>query len=158
MRKYLRKIVHNLWDLRREDREQDVIHIVPLEVITSNKEFLSYITGCNNRLGHRQVRGLLKLAAFCRNPTLVEARQENLRSKCLAFWNIPDNPKANIPKFSVEILKKFIRNPEFMLVQAKTIKSREEADTYCKNIRDWQLVPMFSEDPTNSCSFFAGIV
>ncbi|CAB0004345.1 unnamed protein product, partial [Nesidiocoris tenuis] len=46
-------------------------------------------------LGQRQVVNLMKIAAFCRDPNLVEARQAELRSKCLKLWDVPDRPRAS---------------------------------------------------------------
>lgn len=45
------------------------------------------------RLAEKQLLGLMKLAAFIRNPSLVEPRQDELRAKCLQYWQIPDRPR-----------------------------------------------------------------
>jgi hypothetical protein len=52
----------------------------------------------------RQVTGLRKIAAFCKDSNLHENRQAEIRDRCLKFWKIPDavrkippmeNPKAS---------------------------------------------------------------
>jgi hypothetical protein len=38
----------------------------------------------------RQIIGLAKIAAFCKDQTLYETRQKDIREKSLEFWKIPD--------------------------------------------------------------------
>lgn len=54
----------------------------------------------------RQVTGLRKIAAFCKDSNLREDRQAEIRDRCLKFWKVPDavrkippieNPKVNCP-------------------------------------------------------------
>lgn len=51
IRKYLRKIVYKLWDLKNTQKNQteDIRYIVPMEVITKDLEFMNFITDSNNR-------------------------------------------------------------------------------------------------------------
>lgn len=44
------------------------------------------------------------MATFCRNPSLTDPRQEELRKKCLELWQIPDKDKKSIQHISVEDL------------------------------------------------------
>jgi hypothetical protein len=39
---------------------------------------------------HRQIIGLAKIAAFCKDQSLHEFRQREMREQCLKFWKIPD--------------------------------------------------------------------
>lgn len=55
-------------------------------------------------LGKRQTVGLEKLAAFCRNTSLVETRQEELHKKCLEFWKIPNLCRIPHPQFTADEL------------------------------------------------------
>lgn len=66
------------------------------------------------RLGKNQLNGLKKLAAFCRNPLLVEHQQELLRSQCLQFWRIPDHSKVLKTNIRVDDIKKFIDKPGYL--------------------------------------------
>jgi hypothetical protein len=46
---------------------------------------------CNkNSLLFRQIIGLAKIAAFCKDQSLAELRQKEIRNQCLYFWKIPD--------------------------------------------------------------------
>lgn len=64
----------------------------------------------NRSIGANQVVGLLKLIAFCQNPTLIEPRQEDLRVECLKYWRIPDVPKIPLPRFTTDDLLKLAVN------------------------------------------------
>ncbi|CAF4349903.1 unnamed protein product, partial [Rotaria sordida] len=44
-------------------------------------------------LGEHQIRNLRKIRAFVSNATLRDNRQNEVRSKCLQLWKIPDEPR-----------------------------------------------------------------
>ena len=77
--------------------EVDVRDIVPEDIILDDEKFTEYMVESNNTLGERQVVALSKIAAFCKDPTLREFRQEEIKNQCLQFWQIP-NEARKAPK------------------------------------------------------------
>lgn len=43
VREYLRKIVHELWDLRSKNSDADVLEIVPVDLIKKDVQFFEYL-------------------------------------------------------------------------------------------------------------------
>jgi len=76
----------------------DILHIVPLDILTNDQGFYDYLTESNNALGMRQMVNLAKIAAFCKDVTLREDRQSELRKQCLDFWKIPDKARTAPPR------------------------------------------------------------
>ncbi len=54
----------------------------------SDRSFVDYLTRSNNDMGERQVVGLAKIAAFCKDQNLVEHRQGEIKDKCLHEWKV----------------------------------------------------------------------
>ncbi|KAJ4444703.1 hypothetical protein ANN_06500 [Periplaneta americana] len=91
--------------------DQDIVEIVPLEIMTSDDNFYNYIIQSNNSLGERQVVNLVKIAAFCRDTNLTEPQQAEMKRQCLSYWEIPDKLRTAPPRVAPdakcdEILKK----------------------------------------------------
>ena len=81
-------------DLQGNTRSStDVLKLVPDSMINGDKEFFSYMKTSNNEIADMQAVGLTKIAAFCRNETLHEWRQAELRVQCLDFWRVPDEAR-----------------------------------------------------------------
>ncbi|KAJ8919707.1 hypothetical protein NQ315_006235 [Exocentrus adspersus] len=157
IKKYLWTIVERLWELRN-DPEGDVLEIVPLEVIKADANFFSYISESNNKLGTRQVVGLQKLAAFCRDPSLVEFRQEELRKKCLKFWRIPDLGKVPQVQLTAEELSSLLLDkPEILQVQAREVNDLQTFKSTFSDVSDWYYCVMHSSIQSNNCCFYAGV-
>lgn len=50
IRRYLRKIVNKLWEMRHvDDNSSDIIEIVPLDILKGARQFFEYIRQINNR-------------------------------------------------------------------------------------------------------------
>ncbi|CAF3911063.1 unnamed protein product [Rotaria magnacalcarata] len=71
----------------------DVQSIVPMSILKGNQKFYEYIRNSNNQLGDTQIRNLKKIRAFVSNPSLKDDRQSDIRTKCLQFWEVPDEPR-----------------------------------------------------------------
>ncbi|KAG8042517.1 hypothetical protein G9C98_005151 [Cotesia typhae] len=78
----------------KNDPNKDVIELVPLDILQGDENFFMYLKESNESLGSKQVVGLLKIAAYCEDPTLNEKRQFQLRKKCLQYWNLPDQSRT----------------------------------------------------------------
>ncbi|CAH1979734.1 unnamed protein product [Acanthoscelides obtectus] len=157
IKEYLWKVVKRLWEIS-ECSDVDVLEIVPLEIIQSDRAFCDYIRQSNNRLGERQIVGLQKLAAFCRNPTLVDTRQEELRKECLEYWQIPDKPRCALPSLSIDdVLNAIIDRPEILLVQPRELDSIDNFTHTVQDVEDWHYCSLYSSQVTNHCNFYVGI-
>lgn len=52
--------------------------------------FLYFKINNFNYYHNRQIIGLAKIAAFCKDQNLFEHRQKEIREQCLKFWKVPD--------------------------------------------------------------------
>ena len=77
----------------------DVVEIVPRHLLTEDPEFYQCLFESNNNVGMRQVINLSKIAAFCKDVTLREDRQSELKKQSLYFWKIPDKARYFIVFF-----------------------------------------------------------
>lgn len=105
---YLHRVNYRLEELSRLGCKNDVTHIVPLELIKANQEFYNYIFDSNNILGKRQVVNLAKIAAYCKDVTLREDRQSELKKQSLEFWKIPDRARTAPPRYFVQSAYYFV--------------------------------------------------
>ncbi|CAG5095818.1 Similar to CG6379: Cap-specific mRNA (nucleoside-2'-O-)-methyltransferase 1 (Drosophila melanogaster) [Cotesia congregata] len=80
--------------LLKDDPNKDVIELVPLDILQGDENFFMYLKESNESLGSKQVVGLLKIAAYCEDPTLNEKRQSQMRKECLQYWNLPDQSRT----------------------------------------------------------------
>lgn len=115
------------------------------------------------------------MAAFCRNPTLIETRQEELRKQCLKLWQIPDKPKEAIQQIPIkDLLSTVIDRPgtlitviliylviyrlfaEILLVQPREINNLKDLNLKRSDIEDWHFCWMCSSRKSPLFSFFVG--
>ncbi|CAG9816211.1 unnamed protein product [Phaedon cochleariae] len=155
IKKYLWNIVKRLWSLR-DNSEVDVLEIVPLEILKRDDQFYEFIRETNNRLGAKQVIALEKLAAFCRNPTLIEVRQEEIRNRSLKYWQIPDNPKIFTPQLNLDdFLNSVTKEPEIFHCQPKQISNIENFNLTISDAEDWHYCCMYSSEKTSNDNIYA---
>ena len=69
----------------------DIIEIVPMDILTGDHEFSEYVTRSNDDIGQRQIVSLVKIRAFHQDANLHETRQREIRDQCLKSWKVPDN-------------------------------------------------------------------
>ncbi|CAG5045967.1 unnamed protein product [Parnassius apollo] len=81
-----------LW--RGLDREEDITGLVPLSVLQEDTAFFDYIYKSNCMLGERQIKNLLKIAAFSKDKNLSEPNQALMRTECLELWQLPDKVRT----------------------------------------------------------------
>lgn len=158
IRRHLSNINQEMWDNR--DSDTDVRELVALDILFRDKEFVDYITESNNRLGHNQIVGLIKIAAYCSNPELKEARQAEYRSKCLKLWNLPDKmrqaPEMKSPDaLLAELLRDWNGDKSFMTEQAVRLDSKDKLGRRIIKVPDWYFVPLSrSEDNARDTATF----
>lgn len=160
VRNYLRKIVNDLWNMRkvRKETDVDIVEIIPLELIKGDSTFYNYIRSQNTKIAEVQTESLRKLALFCKNPNLIDEKQVQLRSKCLEYWHIPNLPRAPAKKFTTDdLLNIAIQKPEYLYVQSRIIKNLKELQEQVVDVHDWIYVPLASSMMSNNCHIFAGV-
>jgi cap1 methyltransferase len=96
-------------------------------------------------IGKNQIVGLLKIAAFCHDPELLEKRQSEIRKQCLELWKLPDdsrhahNKKSN-EQYYADLLgakwhkEKFFNAPDIDLENPQKIQS------LIHSVHDWYFV------------------
>ncbi|CAG9786792.1 unnamed protein product [Diatraea saccharalis] len=72
------------------DSDDDVTELVPLNVIQEDSKFFEYIFSSNCVLGEKQIKNLLKIAAYSKDKSLKESNQATMREQCLKLWHLPD--------------------------------------------------------------------
>ncbi|XP_063919988.1 cap-specific mRNA (nucleoside-2'-O-)-methyltransferase 1 isoform X2 [Zophobas morio] len=159
IRTYLRKLVDRLWEMKNgADSNFDITEIVPLSILKRDQKFYSYIFNSNNRIAKNQTINLQKLVTFYRNPLLIDHRQEELRKRCLEYWQIPDKPKVPVSKYVVEdLLEETLHNRELLFVQSRKISCLADFKEIGEHLEEWHYVPMQCRENTNICNFYAGV-
>lgn len=137
---YLSK-VNRLLSMR--DENNDVIELVPLDVLEADTEFIRYVRNSNDLLGEKQIVSLLKIAAFCEDPTLIESKQADMRKECLKYWNLPDKtrvrPQISKPQDKIhEILSDSIT---LLGCDATKLKTDNVRNTILNQPYDWYCMP-----------------
>ncbi|CAG0880869.1 unnamed protein product [Cyprideis torosa] len=84
--------------LGKGDKKRDVRSMVPLSVMKDDEGFLEYITRSNEEFGRKQIINLAKIRVFCKDNTLLETRQGEMRRRSLELWEIPDKARM-APRF-----------------------------------------------------------
>lgn len=74
--------------------KEDIVEVVPLELLDGDDNFFEYIFTSNQRLGQIQVIALSKIQAYCKNSNLHDPRQADMREMCLKRWKIPDEVRT----------------------------------------------------------------
>ncbi|XP_077298711.1 cap methyltransferase 1 [Arctopsyche grandis] len=93
-----------LWKYTHEKSQEDIVELVPLDVLRSDAGFFNYMCRSNNIIGRGQIISLLKIKGLHNDRTLLdflryegdlnhEDKKADIRKKCLEFWEIPDTPK-----------------------------------------------------------------
>lgn len=124
----------------------DVLELAPLEVMQNDREFFDYIFNSNNLIGKNQIIGLMKIAAFCHDPELLETRQAEIRKKCLTQWNLPDESrKKPITRSSEQVCAqllepKWLKERQFMNAPERQLESVEHLKIHVHSMLDWYFV------------------
>lgn len=146
---------------------KDIVNIVPLEIMKEDKAFFEYIVNSNNKIGKKQIIALVKVIAYCRDTSLEEIKQGDLRKKCLDYWGVPADARKAPPKLSPEeAFLSILSNPEegAKAIPADVImKSREKELSLINlsevfdSIYNWHCAVLGnSQKSENSLTFFLG--
>ena len=87
-----------------------------------------------------------KIAAFCKDQTLRELRQAELKDQCLHFWQVP-NEVRKAPRFTPahERLNDLLKgaSPSFMLNKGTIMKERRppvEFQLFLKDVSNYSFL------------------
>ncbi|KAE9416868.1 hypothetical protein Angca_006557, partial [Angiostrongylus cantonensis] len=140
VRVFLKRINLKLDELAKANSTQDVVSIVPLEIMRNDEAFTTYLKTHNERIAVRQSTYLRKYLCYAKNKSLVDKDQAALRDGCLKYWLVPNKKpirrgaehhqihpdqylgkftkkiyghedfNARLPKFTVELLTQKVLN------------------------------------------------
>ncbi|XP_076294327.1 cap methyltransferase 1 isoform X2 [Lasioglossum baleicum] len=150
------KYINNI--LLKNDENNDVTHLVPLEELEKESLFLQYLRESNNYLGKKQITGLQKIAAFCEDTTLIEPNQAILREECLKYWDIPDEsrtmPKRMKPQ---DKLRSLLLDSTFLSKNPKVL-TKETISAISQQPHSYYWVPCATKnDDENNATFYLGL-
>ncbi len=134
----------------------DVLELVPTDLMERDVEFLEYMVKSNNTLGERQILGLTKIAAFCKDETLLETRQPQMKKECLEYWNVPNEarkaPDSDPADF---IVKTLLKEEEPFLSEKGTMLTPQNLTGLMHSAYDFKFVLLAGND--ESRGFFLGL-
>lgn len=139
--------------LLKNDAAKDILELVPVERLISDPEFFNYLKESNEVLGHKQIVGLKKIAAYTENKSMFETRQKTMREDCLKHWGLPDEarvlPRRQLPHVRAQALLE----SSMSVLEKKSDKGipRLTRDSVTKNVlanntHDWFCVPSSAGD------------
>lgn len=164
-------ITHYLYNINRHlnkmgtGADRDVVSIVPLEIMKEDKGFFDYVVSSNNKIGKQQIIALQKVITYCRDTSLEEFRQGDLRKNCLEYWNVPQDARKAPPKLSPEEAFQGIRAREGLKeIPLDTIYSSPEKELTLINlpetfdsIYNWHCCVLGNPQKSeNNLTFFLG--
>ncbi|XP_013196993.1 cap-specific mRNA (nucleoside-2'-O-)-methyltransferase 1 [Amyelois transitella] len=112
---HLFKVNKMLGKAAEDEHPHDIPQLVPLSVMQEDTEFYNYIYKSNCVLGERQIKNLLKIAAFSKDKSLKEPCQAKMREECLKLWNLPDqvriHPERHGPEDTLKCMLSLVKTP-----------------------------------------------
>ncbi|XP_011176005.1 cap-specific mRNA (nucleoside-2'-O-)-methyltransferase 1 isoform X2 [Solenopsis invicta] len=148
--------------LLTRDDSNDVIELVPLDVLEADRKFINYIRNSNNILGEKQIISLQKIAAFCEDTMLVERQQAIMKEECLKYWKLPIQTRVRPPLSkptdkAQEILGEDLR---LLRCEATKLKSDNVRSTIFNQLYDWYCMPCGSSpyvEIDKQATFYLGL-
>ncbi|XP_076396759.1 cap-specific mRNA (nucleoside-2'-O-)-methyltransferase 1-like [Megachile rotundata] len=141
--KYLEH-VNNLLLQEKNNNDVDVLQLVSPEELENDKHFVEYLCASNNLIGRKQIIALRKLAAFYRNPSFVEPKQDFVRKECLKYWELPDHNRRTYIRTFIKPTNKLSLlgyDTKLTSVPAKRLTTENIQDTILNEPCDWFCVP-----------------
>lgn len=120
--------------------QEDIVEVVPLEVLNDDVPFVNYIRESNNRLGQAQVTSLKKIKAFAQNSDLYEVRQGSLRKECLELWKVPDQARSEPKRQPPEMKLKELTRNEYSYFDKRPDELKPKFLQDMKSIHDYRCV------------------
>ncbi|XP_012525209.1 cap-specific mRNA (nucleoside-2'-O-)-methyltransferase 1 [Monomorium pharaonis] len=146
--------------LSSQDDKNDVIELVPLDVLEADKEFISYMRNSNNILGQKQITSLLKIAAFCEDPTLIEYQQATMKEECLKYWKLPVQARMRPPISKPQDKAQEILGGDLALLSCESTKLKNDNIQILSQPYDWYCMPCGSGpyvEEDKQATFYLGL-
>lgn len=148
---YTDTVQRNLFEINRElqkykrDGINDILEMVPLDVMQQDQEFYNYLISSNNIIGKNQIVGLVKIAAYCHDPELIEKRQSETRKQCLKLWKLPDESRKKpvtktSEQYCAQLLEQKWFKEKFMMAAERSLESIEHVRGNILSVLDWYFV------------------
>lgn len=143
IRNFLFEINRAIW----QNPSVDTIQLVPCDILKEDEKFFNYIYESNNTIGRNQVIGLMKIAAYCKEPTMKEQRQADFHRDSLSLWQIPSQMRKVPPKLAPEQLFKNIMGPwmeqkDFLTSPERELTPASKLKSIFYSLNDWHFVPL----------------
>nr|CAD7569117.1 unnamed protein product [Timema californicum] len=140
---------------------KDITEVVPISVLNEDRVFFDYIVTSNNSIGEKQVIGLVKIAAFCRDINLIEPLQAEIKKQCLDYWEVPDKARTAPPRISETVkCEQLLKNSSI----PSNVFSKEEIELkptmmegVFQSVYDWHCVVLGSSRERKNCTFYLGM-
>lgn len=121
--------------------------VPPDEVIMQDEKFFSYIYESNMQIGRNQIAGLLKIAAYCKDTTLKESRQDQIRADCLQIWKVPNAMRKapqnrNVDKLANDLLGVWADQKIFLVDPGRSLDSKTDLFHTFDDVNDWFFVAL----------------
>lgn len=151
IRGHLFDINQEMW--RVPNADVDTLELVPLDILRDDEHFFNYIYESNNRIGRNQIASLQKIAAYCKDTTLLEARQADIRVDCLTAWHLPTSQRKSKAKVDIQntfkiLLGDWMQEKDFLLSKENSLtpNSKTPPHELLSNVfryqEDWYFVPI----------------
>lgn len=153
------------------ENSEDILELVPLNVIQEDAGFYEYIYKSNCVLGERQIKNLLKIAAFCKDKSLKEKSQVEMRKQCLQLWKLPDSLRKQPDRLSpdetlLSMLVSLKRPPpdsesardfktKVLNKQPEYLENNKDLTKF-KNVYDWHFMFLSSVKNSPDLKIFIG--
>ncbi|KAF1766690.1 hypothetical protein GCK72_006648 [Caenorhabditis remanei] len=93
VKNYLKRVNRKMDELKNKGSKDDVMELMPLDVIKSDEIFMDEIIEHNEHLANRQTMYLRKYQSFAKNQGQFDKDQGNLREECLRYWQVPNRQR-----------------------------------------------------------------
>ncbi|XP_077537911.1 cap-specific mRNA (nucleoside-2'-O-)-methyltransferase 1-like isoform X2 [Haemaphysalis longicornis] len=101
--------------------QQDIVEVVPLEVLNDDVPFVTYIRESNNS-------------------DLYEVRQGNLRKECLELWKVPDQARSEPKRLSPEMKLKELTKHDYSYFDKRPDELKPQFLQELKSVHDYRCV------------------
>lgn len=140
---------------------EDVLELVPYELLKQDRTFFKYLVDSNNRIARNQINGLRKIAAYCQDLTLMEDKQDDVRTQCLRAWKVPNDirkvsPIINRDVYFKQLLRDWYSDRDFVNSKPTDLTKENLGRVFGDHQEHWYFIPLeYSHDnPNNVRTFF----
>ncbi|ODM96422.1 Cap-specific mRNA (nucleoside-2'-O-)-methyltransferase 1 [Orchesella cincta] len=140
----------------RETWKEDVVELVPSDVINRDSKFFDYMVETNSRIARKQIKALELMLVCAKDPLLEDSRKGWIAKKCLEYWKIPGT--KNIPQRWFGVRKyfkhllgsqsiEFLKSHDFVLTE-------QNLEAFIRSPFDWRMVVVEAESQDTNRGFY----